>query len=70
MLKRPDDAPRDRHFRFRQRRKRGAAVYAVELGGEELEFLIRTSWLLEREVGDRHAVGRAIGALLAASARR
>jgi hypothetical protein len=32
--------------------------------------LIKLKWLLETEVTDRDAVGRAIGAMLAASARR
>jgi hypothetical protein len=70
MLKRSDDAPRDRHHRFRQRRRAGRAVYQVELGGEELDFLVRLHWLTEAEAGDRGAVGRAIGAMIAASARR
>jgi len=69
MLKRPEPPP-DRHKRHRARAKAGRAVYAVELGGEELEFLIRTAWLLESEACDRRLVGAAVSRLLAASARR
>ena len=60
----------DRHRRFRQRRAAGRAVYQVELGGEELEFLIRTHWLLEGEACDRDAVGAGITRMLADAARR
>jgi hypothetical protein len=71
MLKRPDrpDLP-DRHRRFRQRRRDGKAVYQVELGCEELDFLIRNLWITEDEVGDRRAVGDAVSRLVADSARR
>jgi hypothetical protein len=69
LLQRPDRAP-DRRARHRQRARDGRACYSVELGGEELSFLIRTQWLAEGEASDRRAVGRAIGALLRASARR
>ena len=60
----------DRHRRFRARRRAGKAIYAVELGGEELEFLIRTRWLQEAEACDRDAVGAALSRMLADAARR
>jgi hypothetical protein len=71
MLKRPDDPPPpDRHRRFRARRKAGKACYQLELGCEELEFLIRTGWLPDAEASDRSAVGSAIARMLADAARR
>jgi hypothetical protein len=69
MLQRPDRAP-DRRARHRQRARDGRRCYQVELGGEELEFLIRTQWLAEAEASDRLAVGSAVARLIAASARR
>src|SRR5262249_39447102 len=64
MLHRPDNPPPgDRHRRFRARRRDGKACYQVELGAEELDFLIRTHWLQESEVGDKQVVSRAIGAM-------
>jgi hypothetical protein len=70
MLKRLSDPPPDRHRRFRQHRRDGRACYTVELGGEELDFLVRLQWLQEAEAGDRRAVGRAIGAMVSDAARR
>jgi len=70
MLKRPDDTPRDRHFRFRQRQKRGVAIAPIEFDGQVIDWLIRLHWLDEGEACDRAAVGKAIGAMLAASSRR
>ena len=69
MLHRPNGPP-DRHARHRQRRRDGKACYVVELGGEELQFLIRWEWLDERAVGDRASVGSAISRMLADAARR
>jgi len=69
MLSRPD-LPPDRHKRFRQRRRDGLACYTITIGASELEFLVRTGWLLESEVGDRRLVGDGIARMLAASARR
>jgi hypothetical protein len=60
----------DRHRRFRARRRAGRAIYAVELGGEELDLLIRTGWLLESEACDRTAVGAALTRMLTDAARR
>jgi hypothetical protein len=68
MLERPDIP--DRHRRFRARRRAGKAVYQVELGGEELDLLIRTGWLLDGEACDRDAVGAALTRMLADAARR
>jgi hypothetical protein len=68
MLERPDIP--DRHRRFRARQRAGRAIYAVELGAEELDFLIRTGWLLESEACDRDAVGAALSRMLADAARR
>jgi hypothetical protein len=70
MLKRPDDTPRDRHFRFRQRAKAGRACCMVEFDGAVLDMLVKLGWLTEGEVGDRRLVGESIARLLAASARR
>ena len=40
------------------------------IGADEIEFLIATEWLDERDAGDRRKVGEAIGRMLKASARR
>ena len=68
MLTRPDFP--DRHARHRARAKAGVAVAQVEFDGQILSWLIKLGWLLESEAGDRCAVGRAIGAMVADSARR
>ena len=52
MLRRPDQPP-DRRKRYRVR---SGAVGPMELGGEELQFLIRLHWLHEDEASDRRAV--------------
>src|SRR5262245_28147255 len=65
-----DPPPGDRHARYRARQRDGKAVYAVELGAAELDWLIRLQWLAEGEASDRDAVGRAIGAMLQDAARR
>ena len=65
-----DDALRDRHYRFRQRRKAGKAVAPIEYDGLVLDWLVRLGWLLEAEACDRDAVGAAVSRMLAASARR
>jgi len=49
MLHHPPDRPPDRHKRHRARVKAGLAVYQVELGAEELSWLIRLHWLAESE---------------------
>jgi hypothetical protein len=38
------------------------------IGAEEIDFLIQTSWLDERDAGDRRKVGEAIARMLASSA--
>jgi hypothetical protein len=45
-------------------------VAPVEYDAAVLDWLVRLGWLLEGEAADRSAVGRAIGAMLAASSRR
>jgi len=65
-----DPAPRDRHHRFRERRKRGVAVYQLELDGEGLDWLVRLGWLDEASASDRSAVGAAVSRMLSDAARR
>jgi hypothetical protein len=36
---------------------------------EEIDFLVRTRWLGERDAGDQRKVGEAIARMLASSAR-
>lgn len=72
MLERPPKVQTpaaSRSARYRQRLKSGRAVYRIELGGEVLDMAIRLHWLSEAEVLDRRAVERALGEMLAASAR-
>jgi hypothetical protein len=69
MLHRPNHPP-DRHRRFRHRRRNGVACATVEYDAAVVDFLIKNLWLAETECADREAVGRAIGAMIAASARR
>ena len=73
MLHRPDPSQAEqRRRRYRERRRRGLAVYSVELGPEELEFLRRNLWVTEEEIAadDRQAIGEGIARMIAASARR
>jgi len=70
MLHRLPSAAGLRRRRYRQRQAAGRAVYLVELSTIEIDWLIRLRWLSETEVSDREAVGRAIAAMVAASARR
>jgi hypothetical protein len=74
MLQRPynrrAELRRLRDRRLRARRKAGKVVVPVELGGDELGFLIQTRWLAERDAGDARAIGEAIGRMLADSATR
>jgi hypothetical protein len=65
-----DRTRRDRHRRHRARQRDGKACYQVELGCDELTFLIRTRWLTESEVTDKACVSRALAAMLADAARR
>jgi hypothetical protein len=68
-----DDARRRRRkardARHRARVKRGVRVARVEYEGAILDLLLRTEWAAEAELGDANAVGRALAAMLAASAR-
>jgi hypothetical protein len=71
MLERADPpAPRDRHRRFRQRRRAGKAVALVEFDAAVIDLLVRTAWLPPDESHDRDAVGRALAAMVADAARR
>jgi len=71
MLERPDrPPPPDRHARHRSRVKAGKACYQVELGCEELSWLIRLHWLAESEASDRCAVGSAVSRMISDAARR
>ena len=75
MLDRPTTgarAPprRDRWRVYRQRQRDGVISVPVDVGPEVLELLLRTGWLAEEHVADRHAIALAIGAMLKASARR
>lgn len=62
-------AARDK--RHRDRVKAGKIVVGVELGGEELSWLISVRWITpgEADQGDGRAIGAAIAAGLARSAR-
>jgi hypothetical protein len=44
-------------------------VVPVEIGGEALDLLISTRWLTEGNSADAREIGRAISAMLSASAR-
>jgi hypothetical protein len=44
-------------------------VISVEVNAAVLDLLVRTRWLGEREAGERVAIGRAIGRLLADAAK-
>lgn len=62
---------RDRWRVYRARQRAGLLVPAMPgIGADEIEFLIATQWLDERDAGDRRKVGEAIGRMLKASARR
>ena len=60
-------AARDRRHRKRQRACR--IMVPVELGGDELEMLLRLGYLLEEHAADRAAIGRAAAHALAVAAR-
>jgi hypothetical protein len=69
----PDNCPVStgalRQRRHRQRVERGAACVSVEINSEIINWLARIGWLADREAHDPAEIGRAISALLAASAR-
>jgi hypothetical protein len=58
-----------RDARRRQRLKSGKACYTIEADGELLDLLVRLHWISEAELLDKRAVERALGEMLAASAR-
>jgi hypothetical protein len=68
----PRREPRtDRWRRYRERLRAGLMVPSMPgIGADEVEFLIATRWLDERDAADRREVGAAIAAMLKASARR
>jgi hypothetical protein len=59
---------REQQRRHRCRLAAGRRAYLVELDGRVIDWLIRTEWLTDAEAGDDGAVGRAVEALLIASA--
>jgi hypothetical protein len=60
-----------RHARYRARVRDGKLVALVELGREELDYLIAVHWLTEAEAsaGDARVIGERIAAGIAASAK-
>jgi hypothetical protein len=62
---------RERDVRHRERVKAGKIVVNVELGAQELDWLIQIHWLTPQEAdrGDARAIGERIAAGLAASAK-
>jgi hypothetical protein len=74
MLERPPAARRRaaraaRDRAYRRRRDACRIMVPVELGGEELEMLLRLGYLLEEHAADRAAIGRAAAHALAVAAR-
>lgn len=67
--RRRQDARRARDRRHRQRLKSGRACYTIEGDGALLDLPLRLHWISEGELLDRRAVERALGEMLAASAR-
>jgi hypothetical protein len=73
MLQRPDDRRerrRQQQRRHRQRLAQGKRCYPIELGGEHLDFLIRTGWLDGAAAESDREVSRAVQALLTDTAKR
>jgi hypothetical protein len=62
-------ARKARDARHRARLKRGVRVARVEFDGAILDLLLRTGWAREEELSDANAVGRALAAMLAETAR-
>jgi len=50
--------------RHRRRQREHLAVYAVELGEDVLNILVRTGWLADDATGDKGEVSRAVAAML------
>jgi hypothetical protein len=50
--------------RCRDRQRRGTALYSLEIGGRELDLAIRFGGLSEDQLGNKSAVGTALGKLL------
>jgi hypothetical protein len=74
MLKRAEklgnrrDMERAKRRRYDDRVKRGARIAPVEYNACTLNFLIKLAWLQEKDACNSNSVGRAIEALLKASA--
>jgi hypothetical protein len=60
---------RERVARCVERREAGRAVARVEYDGAVLDMLVRLGWLVDGAATDGAAVGRAITALIADSAK-
>jgi hypothetical protein len=71
---RPDDQRRARRARYmrayRQREAAGRACVLVEIGADEIEFLVHARWLAEPDAMDKAAIGAAITAMLKDASRR
>jgi hypothetical protein len=64
-------APAARKARYRQRLRDCRIVPAdFDVGEAEIDLLIRTGWLSERECNDRRQIGRALKAMLAEAAHK
>ena len=64
MTKRRDETAALRQRKFRARKRRGVAVYQVELTQEAKTRLIQRAWLNEAEAQDRMCVTAALEDLL------
>ena len=63
-------ADRERQRRRRKRQRDKVAVFHVEAGIDELNFLVRTLWLRDGDVDDPQKVGDAISRALADAAAK
>jgi hypothetical protein len=70
MLDRSPSRAADRQRRHRARLAANRMSLSVELGAAEIDFLVRTRWLADRDVHARDEVGAAIARMLADAARR
>jgi hypothetical protein len=74
MLERPPAARRRelkaaRDRRLRERQRACKVCVSVEVGEELLGLILRLGWLHEHDAADRGAIGRALTAMLIASAQ-
>jgi hypothetical protein len=63
------EARRRRDARHRARVRAGVRIAPVEYGGELLDFLIKTRWLLPEDASDARKVGSAITAAMRDASR-